>query len=63
MASSECRYLRFSSEAWHEAGGGHCDPLFRWCGKNGLGVVEQVPDLSGDVALQGPDRFAFGFAF
>lgn len=56
----------FLPGAGHQSWSGDCDPLFRWCRQglgDGLGVVEQVPDLSGDVAFQGSDRFAFGFAF
>ena len=33
------------------------------CAGGRLGVVEEVPDLSGDVAFEAADRFAFGLAF
>ena len=56
----------FSPGAWHECWGADGDPL--WAGwervwGGGLGVVEEVPDLAGDVAFEAADRLAFGFAF
>ena len=56
----------FSPGAWHESWSADGDASGSWLGAvwgGGLGVVEEVPDLSGDVAFEAADRFAFGLAF